>query len=160
MVSIEDLSITPGPEAAYLVVAACDADAAQLLGDLRLADDDSFSPAELSQCVDRGAAALRRKLRSSRQREMPFVDDTGVSFGGLRVELSRIEQQLILRLWRSRGRTVARDELAADFGPLLGTELGKALDAHVYRLRKKLIPLPGLRIETVRQRGFRLAINE
>lgn len=37
---------------------------------------------------------------------------------------------------------------------------GRAIEAHVYRIRKRLNALAGVRLETIRQRGFQLLLSE
>ena len=54
------------------------------------------------------------------------------------------------------GATVGRDELARAAG--VSGAGGRALDAHVHRLRRKL-DIPGVDLATERQRGFRLELS-
>ncbi len=81
--------------------------------------------------------------------------------GAARVPLSAIEQRLVERLLATPAVPVSRRDLEAlladaDVSP---TGRGRALDAHVYRLRRKLRGVPGIRIDTLRQRGFVLSLD-
>jgi DNA-binding response OmpR family regulator len=102
----------------------------------------------------RGARALARK----RSKTGPFqLCNEGVRAGGKQIALSATEVRILAELVRARGAAVSRDELArAIDGDRFA---GRALDAHVYRLRRKLRDVPGAHLETVRQRGFRLQVE-
>jgi two-component system, OmpR family, response regulator CpxR len=119
-----------------------------------------FDPAEL---VARIRAILRR---SSPQRTPPTAIAVGdlhldggarsVMRGGMPVELTTVEFDLLAALLRARGATVSREELVRD---VLGREFSpfdRSIDTHVCNLRRKLGPLPGggERIKGVRGAGY------
>lgn len=119
-----------------------------------------FDPAEL---VARIRAILRR---SSPQRTAPAALAVGdleldggarsVMRGGIPVELTTVEFDLLAALLRARGATVSREDLVRD---VLGREFSpfdRSIDTHVCNLRRKLGPLPagGERIKGVRGAGY------
>jgi DNA-binding winged helix-turn-helix (wHTH) protein len=68
--------------------------------------------------------------------------------------LSPSEMRILNALLEAPARVVGRDELAR----AAATDARRGLDAHMYRLRHKLHSLPGLTLETVPKRGFRLVV--
>jgi DNA-binding winged helix-turn-helix (wHTH) protein len=116
--------------------------------------DYVFTTATRSEITFRARRALERRLPVGLR-----LHADSLEVGGRRVPLSAVEQRLIERLLEGRGASVARSELEhviahADTGARVR---GRALDAHIYRLRRKLRDVADIRIETVRQRGFALA---
>lgn len=79
-----------------------------------------------------------------------------VAFDGRRLSLTRSEERLLARLWVARGRAVPASELASLVLPHEAASV-KALRVHISKLRPKLSEI-GLRIETLKGRGYRLEI--
>jgi DNA-binding response OmpR family regulator len=87
------------------------------------------------------------------------LGDDGFEWRGQHVSLSAAELRLFARLLRARGATLSRWEMGEALGSLEAGASSRALDAHIYRIRRKLRDLPGMQLETVRQRGARLRIG-
>lgn len=101
--------------------------------------------------------ALDRRLRS-RSGAVPDLDDDGVlRLGSAWVSLPPVEARLTGALLARFGAVVSRDALARAGWPS-GAPGRNALDVHVLRLRRRLLPL-GLAIRTVRARGYLLEIG-
>ena len=120
-----------------------------------------FDPAEL---VARIRAILRRS--SPQRRTTPEAISIGdldldggarsVRRGGVPVDLTTVEFDLLAVLLRAPGNTVSREELVRE---VLGREFSpfdRSIDTHVCNLRRKLGPLPrgGERIKGVRGAGY------
>jgi hypothetical protein len=91
----------------------------------------------------------------SHARPVPGVDDDGVLwFGTAWVPLPPVEARLTSALIERFGAVVSRDALARAGWPD-GAPGRNALDVHVLRLRRRLVPA-GLAIRTVRSRGYLL----
>ena len=69
--------------------------------------------------------------------------------------LSPSEVRILHALVEAPASVVGRATLAA----IANTDARRGLDAHMYRLRLKLRGLPGLMLETVPKRGFRLVVS-
>ena len=86
---------------------------------------------------------------------VPTLDDDGVvRFNGAWASLPPVEARLTAVLLERFGAVVSRDALARAGWPE-GTPGRNALDVHVLRLRRRLLPV-GLVIRTVRSRGYLL----
>lgn len=78
---------------------------------------------------------------------------------GIVITLLAKEYALLAFLYRNRGQAFSREQLLDKVWPLeYPTE--RTVDDHIYRLRKKLIPLQELKLETVRGIGYRLSVEE
>jgi DNA-binding winged helix-turn-helix (wHTH) protein len=77
-----------------------------------------------------------------------------LAWAGVATMLSPSEVRILHALFDATSRVVGRTELAA----LADTDPRRGLDAHMYRLRMKLRDMPGLTLETIPKRGFRLTI--
>ncbi len=98
--------------------------------------------------------ALARRARSG-VGAVPDLDDDGVlRLGAGWVPLPPVEARLTAALVDRFGAVVSRDSLAKAGWPD-GAPGRNALDVHVLRLRRRLLPL-GLAIRTVRSRGYLL----
>jgi two-component system OmpR family response regulator len=85
----------------------------------------------------------------------PALDDDGVlRFAGAWTSLPPVEARLTGALLERMGSVVSRDGLARAGWPA-GAPGRNALDVHVLRLRRRLVPV-GLVIRTVRSRGYLL----
>ena len=83
----------------------------------------------------------------------PYLDRRQyLAWRSVQTSLSPSELRILNALLAAASRVVGRSELART----AGTDARRGLDAHMYRLRLKLRDLPGLTLETVPKRGFRL----
>jgi hypothetical protein len=99
-------------------------------------------------------ATLARRTADDHGRE-PVLDEDGVLRAGSEwVSLPPVEARLARALLDRFGAVVSRETLTAKGWP--GGAPGRnALDVHVLRLRRRLVPV-GLAIRTVRSRGYLL----
>lgn len=120
--------------------------------------DDIVTPrADLEELLMRGRRALARKREVSEPRG-PEVTVEGVRWRDVCVPLSSTEARIAERLLRSPGIVVPDADLRAlDESGIPMTR--RALDTHIYRLRKKLQPVSCITIQSVRQRGFRADVH-
>ena len=121
-------------------------------------DDCVFRSTSGPEIEFRALRALRRKARAPGITLRP----ANLEVRGCSVPLSLTEHRLLARLLARPGAPVSRGdlELAIAGSPsAVDRAAGRALDAHVYRLRRKLRALPGIRLETLRQRGFALLLE-
>lgn len=96
-----------------------------------------------------------RRLAEARVEPAPRLDDDGVlRLGDRWVALPPVEARLTAALVDRYGAVVSREALARAGWPL-GAPGRNALDVHVLRLRRRLVPL-ALAIRTVRSRGYLL----
>jgi DNA-binding response OmpR family regulator len=81
-----------------------------------------------------------------------------VSRGGLPVELSPKELDLLLALWRRRGTVVSRIDLLREVWGYSDDAVTRTVDTHVGELRRKLEDDPSdpRHIRTARKAGYRL----
>ncbi len=117
--------------------------------------DDVVTPrADLEEFAMRGRRALARKRALAEGPRMPQVTVEGVLWRDVAVRLSSTEARIAARLLRDPGIVVPDAELRAldDEGAPMTR---RALDTHIYRLRRKLQPITCITIRSVRQRGFR-----
>lgn len=100
--------------------------------------------------------ALRRSRAAP---TLPTLDDDGVlRFKGIWASLPPVEARLSEVLLERFGAVVSRDSLARAGWPD-GTPGRNALDVHVLRLRRRLLPVR-LAIRTVRSRGYLMEAQE
>lgn len=98
--------------------------------------------------------SLRLRLEQTREL-VPELDDDGViRFGERWAPLPPVEARLTAALVRRFGAVVSREALSAAGWPA-GAPGRNALDVHVLRLRRRLVPVR-LAIRTVRSRGYLL----
>jgi DNA-binding response OmpR family regulator len=98
--------------------------------------------------------ALRRRASHAAD-AVPSLDADGVlRAGGGWVSLPPVESRLTASLIERYGAVVGRDVLLQSGWPA-GSPGRNALDVHVLRLRRRIVPL-GLAIRTVRSRGYLL----
>ena len=99
-------------------------------------------------------AALSMRARAH-VTAVPKLDSDGVlRFGTRWVSLPPVEQRLTTALLERFGAVVSREALTRAGWPD-GAPGRNALDVHVLRLRRRLVPV-GLAIHTVRSRGYLL----
>ena len=130
--------------------------------------EDGHAPPEPEDCVEdwiRVPAAdadvklrVRALLRRSRHHApttAPVLDCDGVlRFGASWVSLPPVESRLTAAFLERFGAVVSRETLARAGWPE-GAPGRNALDVHVLRLRRRLVPV-SLAIRTVRSRGYLL----
>ena len=129
--------------------------------------EDGASPPEADDCVEdwirvpapdadvklRVSALLRRSRRHTTA--APVLDCDGVlRFGTAWVSLPPVESRLTAAFLERFGAVVSRETLARAGWPE-GAPGRNALDVHVLRLRRRLVPV-SLAIRTVRSRGYLL----
>jgi DNA-binding response OmpR family regulator len=131
---------------------------------LRLGADDyiakPFSPAEV---VERVKAVLRRAAPRARHRELRLgelavdVDAYSVSVGGEKLKLTPGEVRLLIFFIQNAGTVLSRDRILDAVWGYTYCGDGRAVDAQIKRLRKKLPPeKAGCRIESVYGLGYRM----
>jgi DNA-binding response OmpR family regulator len=111
------------------------------------ADDYVTKPFSLRELRARIRAQLRRAERS--QQEVHRFGECEVDFtraelrvGGRRIDVTAQELRLLAVLLKSRGRVFTRDQLiAAAWGSGIAIT-DRAVDTHIYNLRKKIEPDP------------------
>ena len=125
------------------------------------ADDYVTKPHSMRELVLRVRALARRRPRAIPAVDLitlgPLKIDRAarrVAVGGVGVELTRREFDLLLRLAERSGRVQTRDTLVSDvWGEI--ADSGRVVDTTVKRLRKKLGP-GGPSIKTIRGVGYKL----
>ncbi len=113
-------------------------------------------PRDSHDIREAGLYALKRKRGCHAQ---PVVGQTTFAWRGASVDLPVLEARLVRRLAYARGAVVSKQDLAYDLWGAIDCDPGRAVDAHIYRIRKRLATIAGVEIETERQRGFRLTLD-
>lgn len=138
------------------------------------ADDYLAKPFGMMELVSRCKALLRR---SSRRQQLPpsndFVLTCGpitispqtreVSAGGISVEPTLKEFELLLKLVEGRGRAFTRAQLLEDIWDITYAGETRTVDTHIQTLRRKLndaCPGAGDIVRTVRGVGYRAKHEE
>lgn len=129
--------------------------------------EDGAAPPEPDDCVEDWIrvpapdADVRQRVRALLHRSRrhttsaPALDDDGVlRFGPAWVSLPPVEARLTTAFLERFGAVVSREALARAGWPE-GAPGRNALDVHVLRLRRRLVPV-SLVIRTVRSRGYLL----
>lgn len=117
------------------------------------AEDWVRLPADEGDMAARAEGIRRRVAAHGPGR--PVLDDDGVlRFGRGWTALPPVESRLAAALVARQGLVVSREALSRA-GWAAGAPGRNALDVHVLRLRRRLVPL-GLSIRTVRSRGYLL----
>ncbi len=143
-----------------LMVTAKSTNADLILGLESGADDYLMKPFELSVLMARARAILRRTEKN----------DTFLRLGPIRVDenaheaflhddilsLTPYEFKLLATLIQNKGRVLTRDKLIEEVQGSGVAVVERAIDTHVFGLRKKLGDCADL-IETVRGVGYRIA---
>jgi DNA-binding response OmpR family regulator len=120
--------------------------------DLGIDEDWVRFPADERELANR--ADRLRRLSTHLDHELPVLDDHRVLHrSGATVVLSRSEATIVRLLLDSAGTVVSRDALVAALWPDEEPPGPRALDAIVYRLRRRLAGLH-VCIRSARSRGF------
>lgn len=159
---LKELRKTSGHEKlAVLMVTAKGANSDLVMGLENGADDYLVKPFELSVLMARARALLRRLDRK---------DTTLLALGPLQIDeaaheariegkaisLTPYEFKLLVTLAQNQGRVLTRDHLIREVQGGGVSVVERAIDTHVFGLRKKLGEAADL-IETVRGVGYRIA---
>lgn len=115
------------------------------------------SPAHHHEICEAGERALREKQGQHEPRAI--TGENTFAWMGHTATLSTLESRLMRRLVQARGSVVSKEALAYDLWGNYLCDPGRAVDTHIYRMRKRIAPIPGAELETVRQRGFRLLLD-
>ena len=123
-------------------------------------DDILYAPATRIELEFRASRVFARKRAAlpATPAGWPAIDAAALTWNGAPVPLSATEARLLELLLEAHGTVMSRAELAALAG-LRVSPRSRTVDTHIYRLRQKLAPAAPVRIETLRQRGFRLAVD-
>ncbi|MGZ3693263.1 MAG: response regulator transcription factor [Bdellovibrionota bacterium] len=147
---------------AILMVTAKSTNADLILGLEAGADDYLVKPFELSVLTARARALLRRTEKKEAQLELgPLVIDEAAHearLDGQIISLTPYEFKLLATLVQNKGRVLTRDQLIAEVQGGGVAVVERAIDTHVFGLRKKLGEC-GDMIETVRGVGYRVSVR-
>lgn len=134
---------------------------------MRGADDYVFAGGDVEYAMQRIIARIGTKLQRQRRSTLRIgeveldVLAREIDAAGIRVRLSSRETLLARLLFENAGRVVATDRLCVELCGASDATAVRALNQHVYQLRRKLERLPGdadrLRIEALYGAGYRLA---
>jgi two-component system phosphate regulon response regulator PhoB len=145
---------------AVLMVTAKGANSDLVMGLENGADDYLVKPFELSVLMARARALLRRLDRKETALSMgPLEIDEAAHearIHGEPVQLTPYEFKLLVTLAQNQGRVLTRDQLIREVQGGGVSVVERAIDTHVFGLRKKLGDAADL-IETVRGVGYRIA---
>jgi two-component system response regulator RegX3 len=132
------------------------------------ADDYVVKPFAVGEVISRIRAVLRRARSSPPTPVVMMVGDLRldlgarrVLLGGVELELTRKEFDLLARLVRDAGNVISRETLMSDVWDENWFGSTKTLDVHIAGLRRKLgeEPASPRYIQTVRGVGFRFAAD-
>jgi DNA-binding response OmpR family regulator len=147
-------------ELGILMVTAKSANPDLIMGLESGADDYLVKPFELSVLMARARALLRRTEKQGAMLELgPLTIDEAAHearLNGKTIQLTPYEFKLLTTLAENKGRVLTRDQLIEEVqgGDVVVVE--RAIDTHVFGLRKKLGECSEL-IETVRGVGYRIS---
>jgi two-component system phosphate regulon response regulator PhoB len=143
-----------------LMVTAKGANSDLIMGLESGADDYLVKPFELSVLMARARALLRRTEKKGTQLQLgPLAIDEAAheaTVNGAPISLTPYEFKLLVILAQNKGRVLTRDKLIENVQGTGVAVVERAVDTHVFGLRKKLGENADL-IETVRGVGYRIA---
>lgn len=128
------------------------------------ADDYVTKPFELPVLIARSRALLRRAGRASAVEASGTIriedlvldsDQHEVTCGGSPLSLTASEFKLLHSLMKNQGKVLSRDRLIELVHGEGVTVVDRAIDTHVFGLRKKLGPCADV-VETIRGVGYRV----
>lgn len=143
-----------------ILLTALDAEADQIKGFDKLADDYITKPFSVRLVLKRVEALLRRTAPDTetnviRYREMTLSEsERQVYVSGNKIPLTHLEYEILLLLIKNRGRVFTRDELLNHVWGYDFAGYEKGVNFHIMNLRKKLNVDY---IETVRGVGYKIA---
>ncbi len=143
-----------------VLLTALDAEADQIKGFDKLADDYITKPFSVRLVLKRVEALLRRTAPDTetnviRYREMTLSEsERQVYVSGNKIPLTHLEYEILLLLIKNRGRVFTRDELLNHVWGYDFVGYEKGVNFHIMNLRKKLNVDY---IETVRGVGYKIA---
>ncbi len=148
-----------------ILLTARGADVDRIVGLEIGADDYIPKPFNARELTARVRAVLRRLERraETRERAVLSVDDVSldpasraVLRGGVPVELTTVEFDMLRLLLESAGQTVARERISEDVLSRRFDPFDRSVDMHISKLRRKLGPRAGgeERIKTIRSVGY------
>lgn len=140
-----------------VVYVAVVADPEEARGKEQWVDSLVVEPRHHEEICEAGTRALERKRLEYRPRAV--VGERIFAWRGEVAELSQLEARIMRRLLRSAGSVVPKEELAYELWGVRGCDPGRAVDTHIYRIRRRIAHMRGVAIETARQRGFRLVLE-
>ena len=129
------------------------------------ADDYIPKPFSLREVMVRIEAVLRRSGKNLGDQEVHFRDiffdgkNLKADFQDRSVELTRIEMDIVLYLYRHQDRIVSKKELLTEGWHYADADIEtRTIDIHMLKLRKKIATLikDGPFISTIRGEGYRL----
>ena len=143
-----------------LMVTAKSSNSELIMGLESGADDYLVKPFELSVLMARARALLRRTEKKSGNLELgPLIIDENAheaKLHGEMIALTPYEFKLLATLAHNKGRVLTRDRLIQEVQGDGVAVVERAIDTHVFGLRKKLGECADL-IETVRGVGYRIS---
>ena len=154
-----------GSRVPIIMLTARDAVADRVAGLDAGADDYLVKPFAYEELAAR-LRALARRATAAPARDLmrlssgPIALDEGrreVTVASRRVDLSPREFALLECLLRRPGQVLSRDQLLDHAWPADVAVTPNAVDTYIHYLREKLGPVGGVRIETVRGFGYRMA---
>ncbi len=144
------------------------ADAADIVLGLEMGADDYITkPFEIPVLLARTRALLRRAVFSNEaeRRQLQIgslradLESYEVSCDGKGLELTRSEFKLLTALMQHQGKVLSRDRLIQLIQGENVSVVDRAIDTHVFTLRKKLGPCSEV-VETIRGVGYRVKSSE
>jgi hypothetical protein len=147
-------AVAADPNLAYVLVGD---DQSGLGGREEWVDAVVPEPEHHHEIVAVGTEALLRKS----EQHVPhcIVSDSMFAWRGHTADISELEAKIIRRLANARGAVVDKQALAYEIWGNYFCDPGRAVDTHVYRIRKRISHIEGVELVTERQRGFRLLLK-
>jgi DNA-binding response OmpR family regulator len=152
-------------ETPVLILTAKGEEADKVQGFRLGADDYVVKPVGVLEFLARVEALLRRARPHPRQGVAKIGDlevdrdRRTVAVGGVEIELSPLEFDLLDALARRSGNLVSRAELLKDVWGYRSLVESRTVDTHIAKLRAKIDRGGRSRIVTVRKRGYRLDVS-